>query len=110
MYSANTNLAYSCEFLEMQARLTHVLGLQRTTSRVSIDSITSFAGSINTKKAYKKFCKDLYQIGVTSEMIGQKKEEILNIFKRQNTVISDPVDDSIAIDQTQGPAVSYSFY
>ena len=79
----------SCEFLEVQARLTDVLGLHRTSSRVSIDSITSFAGSINTKKAYKSFCKDLYQIGVTPEMISQKKREILNIFKPQNTVISD---------------------
>ena len=56
-----------------------ILGLHRTTSR---SSITSFAGSINTKMAYKRFCKNLFQIGVTSEMIAQKEGEILNIFNQ----------------------------
>ena len=80
--------------------MTDVLGLHRTSSRVSIDSITSFAGSIDTKKAYKRFCKDLYQIGVTSDMISQKKWEILNIFK------SSQVDGSNITDQGQLSAVS----
>ena len=67
------SLYLSCEFSEMQARLTDVLGLHRTNSRVSMASITSFAESVNTKKAYKRFCKNLFQIGVTSEMINQKE-------------------------------------
>ena len=67
----------------MQAQLTNILGLHRTSSRISLDSITSFAGSINTKKGYKEFCKSLYNIGITPEMINQKKKEILNIFKPQ---------------------------
>ena len=78
----------------MQARLTDVLGLHRTNSRVSIDSITSFAGSINTKKAYKEFCKNLFKIGVTSEMIKEKENEILNIFNTGNTT-SSQIDDGV---------------
>ena len=86
----------------MQARLTDVLGLHRTNSRVSIDSITSFAGSINTKKAYKKFCKNLFQIGVTSEMISEKEKEILDIFNAQSTATSSQIGDSGDIaDQNQ---------
>ena len=70
----------------MQERIAGVLGLQRTTSRASI---TSFAESLNTKKAYKQLCRNLFQIGVTSEMISQKEEEILNIFKPQDTATGD---------------------
>ena len=87
------SLYLRCEFLEMQARLTDVLCLHHTDSRVSLDSITSFAGSINTKKAYKKFCKSLYQIGVTAEMISRKEREILNIFQPQCTATSSQIDD-----------------
>ena len=92
----------------MQARLTDVLGLHRTSSRVSIDSITSFAGSINTRKAYKKFCKNLFQIGVTSDMIKQKEKEILDIFNTQNTT-SSQIDGDDITDQSQLPAVSDYF-
>ena len=101
----------SCEFLEMQSRLNDVLGLpvHHTNPRVSIDSITSFAGSINTKKAYKKFCKNLYRIGVTSEMISQKEGEILNIFNSQDTAISGQIENSNIADQSQFPVVSHFF-
>ena len=85
VYDANISFCLSCELLDIQARLTDVLGLHRTNSRVSIDSINSYAGSINTKKAYKRFCKGLFEIGVTADMIRQKEEEIRNIFKSQAT-------------------------
>ena len=71
------SLYLSCEshkLDEIQARLTDVLGLHSTNTR---DSIVSFSGSINTKKAYKKFCKGLFEIGVTAEMISQKEGEIV---------------------------------
>ena len=87
--------------------MTDVLGLHRTVSRVSIDSIASFAGSINTKKAYKEFCKNLYQIGVTAEMIRVKESEILDIFKPHDTPISAQTDDSNIAILSQFPAVSY---
>ena len=89
----------------MQAQLTGVLSLHRTNSRVSVDSITSFAGSINTKKAYKRFCKGLYEIGVTAEMINQREREIHNIFKPPNAPTSTRVDVGTIADQTQLPDV-----
>lgn len=85
----------------MRARLTDVLGLHRTSSRVSLDSITSFAGSVNTKRAFKKFCKNLFEVGVTAEIISQKESEILNILNPHNTVISGLEDDSNLADQSQ---------
>ena len=90
--------------------MTDLLGLHRTNSRVSIDSIVSFAGSINTKKAYKKaynrFCKNLYGIGVTPDMINQKEREILDIFMSQDTATSSKMDSSTAGDQSELPVVS----
>ena len=65
-----------------------VLGLCRT---ISIDSLVSFAGSINTKKAYKKFCKGLFEAGVTADTIRQKEKEIQDIFKPQHPVTSTPI-------------------
>ena len=85
--------------------MTEVLGLHRTGSKVSIDSITSFAGSINTKKAYKTFCKNLYQIGVTSDMISQKQEEILSIFKPQIIASNGQMGDNDTRNPCQLPAV-----
>ena len=87
---------------DLQARIAGVLGLQRTTSRTSI---TSFAGSINTKKAYKMFCKNLFQMGVTSEMITQKEGEILRMLNQpQDTASSDESGSS-----AQLLTVSYFF-
>ena len=87
----------------------NVLGLHRTNSSVSIASITSIAGSINTKKAYKKFCKGLFDIGVTKEMIGEKEQEIRNIFNPQNSVTSSQIgDDSTIAGRSQLPAVGDS--
>ena len=64
-----------------------ILGLQRTTSRVSL---TSLPGSINTKQAYKRFCKNLFQMGITSEIIAQKEGNILDMLNQpQDTATSD---------------------
>ena len=88
-------LLHSCEFDKIQARFDSVLGLNRTMSR---DSVVSFAGSINTKRAYKKFCKGLFNIGVTAEMISQKEKEIQDMFKSQNPGPSNQMDDSTSAD------------
>ena len=86
-----------------------VLGLHRTTSK---SSITSFAGSINTKTAYKRFCKNLFQMGVTSEMITQKEGEILNIFnEHQDTATGNKGNNGGNIaDQSPLPGVSFLLY
>ena len=80
--------------------------LHRTDTRASINSVISFAGSINTKKAFKTFCNDLYGVGVTAEVISQKRSEILNILMPQNTIISGQADDSNVVDHSQLLAVS----
>ena len=91
----------------MQARLADVLGLKnRRNSVVSLESISSFAGSVNTKQAYKNFCKSLYRIGVTAELISQKEREILNIFKPHKTAVSGQTDDRNFTGQRQLPTVS----
>ena len=88
----------------MQARLDNALGLRRTSSR---DSIISFAGSINTKKVYKKFCKGLFDSGVTAEMITQNEGEIRKMLHSQNTATatSSQLDLSTIADQSQVPEV-----
>ena len=91
---------YSCKLDAMQAQLSSALGLRRTMSR---DSIVSFAGSINTKKAYKKFCKGLFNIGVTAEMIGQKEKEIQDIFKTQHPGASSQTDGSTSMNPNPAP-------
>ena len=78
-----------------------LLGLHRTNSRVSLHSLTSFTGSINTKKVYKEVFQSLYRIGVTGEVLRQKKREILKIFGAQNSI---EMDDSTIEDQNQFPA------
>ena len=93
----------------MQAQLNNLLGLHRTNSRVSIDSISTFAGSIKTKKAFKKFCQNLYQIGVRADMIKEKESKILDIFKAQNTDVNSQIDVSnIAGQSTQNAVTSDS--
>ena len=87
-------MSCSCEMRqmhEMQGRIADAIGLQHTNSRASLDSVTSLPGSINTKKAYTKFCKGLFQIGVTPEMISQNEAAIHNIFNPQNTASSSQV-------------------
>ena len=82
---------FSCESREIREMQERILGLHRTTSR---SSITSFAPSINTKMAYKRFCKNLFQMGVTSEMITQKEGEILNMLNQpQDTTTGDDGDN-----------------
>ena len=72
----------SCETREIREMQERILGLHRTTSRSSTISFASLAGSINTKMAYKSFCKKLFQMGVTSEMITQKEGDILNMLNQ----------------------------
>lgn len=91
----------SCEYIEVQAQLAAVLGLHSTRSRVSVASIASFAANINTQTAYKQFCRDLYQIGVTEDMICRKENEILEILGSQGMVARSRMGGSNAGDQGQ---------
>ena len=82
---------YSCDSDEMRARLDNILGLRRTTSR---DSLVSLAGSINTKKAFKKLIKDLCAIGITADMINKNEKEIKGLLGPEQADSSGQIDDS----------------
>ena len=47
-------------------------------------SIASFAEDTNTPKAYKQFCKELHEVGITEDLICQKEPEILEILGSEN--------------------------
>ena len=78
----------------MQAQLTSVLGLHRTSSKVSVISIASFVKDADTRRAYRQFCKNLHQIGVTEDMIRQKENEILEVLRSQSTAASSQIGSS----------------
>lgn len=82
-------------------QLTVILGLHHTTERISLTSIASFAMNPNTPAAYKRFCEDLYQIGVTEEMILLKEKEILALLKSQGMVAGDQFGGKNIQDQTR---------
>ena len=87
----------SCKLDEMQAQLNIVLCPRRSSSLIS------FAGSINTKKVYRNFCKGLFESGVTAEMIKGKEKEIHNMFKPPDATTSSQIDVSTNADQSQLP-------
>ena len=87
---------YSCEHserLEMQKKLTDILGLCHTNSKITLNTIASFAGNINSEEAYREFCRDLSQMGVTMDMINRKKKQILDILGPQHTASSTSVNN-----------------
>ena len=91
----------SYEYIETRVRLTVILGLHHTTERISLTSIASFAMNPNTLAAYNRFCEDLYQIGVTEEMILLKEKEILVLLKSQGMVAGDQIDGKNIQDQSR---------
>ena len=82
--------------------MTAVLGLQRSNSRVSVTSIASFTENANTRKAYKRFCQNLSEIGITEDMIDEKENEILDILRPQSTATSSQIGGSNIGDSDQG--------
>ena len=92
----------SCDYVEVQTQLAALLGLHSTAnSRILVTSIASFAAKTNTETAYKQFCEDLYQIGVTEDMTRREKARILDLLKSQSMVCSSHIGGSKARDQGQ---------
>ncbi|KAF8419516.1 hypothetical protein EV426DRAFT_644774 [Tirmania nivea] len=56
-------------------------GLHRRNSTSSLRSIASFAKSVNSKETWKQLCRDLHKVGVTADMISEKKHQIVNLFQ-----------------------------
>ena len=100
----NINIC-SCEYMEIQAQLTAVLGLNRSSLRVPLSAIASFSANPNIQMAYQQACKDLYQIGVTKATIRQNGDKILEILSSQGMVAG---SSSNTGDQGQFP--SHSLY
>ena len=91
--------------------MTVLLGLQSTAnSRILLPSIASFAANTNAETAYKQFCKDLYRIGVTEALVGQKEDDILEILKSQGMVASSQVGSSDIEEKDQVLEKAYEEY
>ena len=76
----------SCQCMEIQVQLAALLGLQ-----IPVKSIISLIANTNVKTAYRQFCKDLSQIGVTEDMVRQKEDQILKILKSQGIIASSQI-------------------
>ena len=88
---------------EMQAQLDDVLLRIRRTS--SNDSLVSLVGST---KAYRWFCKELFENGLTAEIIKSKEREFRNIFKPANAITSSQIDVSTNANHSQLPEAGNS--
>ena len=92
---------FSCQYTEVQVQLAALLDLDGTTSKISIASIASL------EMAYKQFCNDLSQIGVTEDVIRRKGDRILEILKSQGIIASSRTGSS---DKDQVPETAYHEY
>lgn len=72
--------------------MTDVLGLHRINSVVTLDSIEQ---DEDTRKAYRQFCKNLHQIGVTEDMIRQKENEVLGIFRSPSMAVNSTITNQL---------------
>ena len=98
----------SCEYMEVQAQVAALLGLQGTAnSGISVASIASFAADTNLETASKQFYQDLDQIGATEDMIRRNEDKIIEILKSQGMVTSSPIHDSNIGDQAQALETAY---
>ena len=89
----------------VQAQLASLLGLHGT-NLIPVTTIASFAANANTEKAYRQFCKDLCQIGITEEIIRRKEDEIWEILRSQSMVASQ-VGGSSTTDEDQVLEMAY---
>jgi len=81
---------YSCSHAETQRGIARLLKFQagRRYSTASIGSVASFAGSLTSKTAWKQLCRDLYDRGVTPDLLKAKKPQILGLFESGGTADS----------------------
>ena len=86
--------------MKVQAQLGALLGLD---GRISVTSIASFTANTNTstETAYEQFCRDLYQVGATEDMMREKEGQILEVLRSQDMVASIGVGGSGDQEQEQ---------
>ena len=100
----------SCEYAVVQAQLAILLGLDSTSTRIPINSIAAFAANADPEIAYDQFCNDLCQIGITEDIIWQKKDGILEILRSQGMVAKSPIGGSGTSDKDQVLEAAYHEY
>ena len=86
-----------------------LLGLHGTDSGISVTSIATFAANTNLETAYKQFCEDLCQIGVTEDMIQQNEDKILEILRSQGMVASSQLNRSMVGGQDQDQLLEIAY-
>ena len=74
----------------VQAQLGALLGPHGTNSEsnIPVTPIASFAANADSEAAYKQFCNDLYQLGITEDIMRQKEDKIREILKSQGMIAS----------------------
>ena len=98
----------SCEYMEVQARLTALLGFHGTAyPRISVTSIAAFAANTNPEVAFKQLQKDLYQLGVPEDLIQKKEDKIREILKSQGMVARRQIVSSDTGDKDQELETAY---
>ena len=102
----------SCEYVVTQAQLTALFALDtvstlNSANPIPITPIASFAAKADTETAYKQFCKDLCQIGITEDIIRQKEDKILEVLKSQGMVSNSQIVASDTREEDQVLEAAY---
>jgi len=74
-------------------------GLHRSNSTSSLRSVASFAPSVNSKEAWKQLCRDPHRVGVTADMIRERKDQIVNLFQGSKPPVV--VEETLQIQSTE---------
>ena len=100
----------SCQYIEVQEHLAALLGPHGINSKIPVTPIAAFAANTNTEMAYEQFWKDLYQIGVTEDIIRQNEDEIREILKSQGMVTNSQIAGNNVEDKDRILEVAYKRY
>lgn len=84
-----------------QSEMRHLLLEMKASWLQQRDSVTTSAGSINSRKAFEELSIKLHQIGVRGDMIKRKEMQVLDIFRGESISISPAVDTVIEGGQFQ---------
>ena len=87
LYSCNhTSPGFEPEVLNSMGEMKNLInGLRRKHSALSLRSVASFAPSVKTKDAMKQLCRDLYRVGITADIIRDRKDQAVAAFRHPNT-------------------------
>ena len=72
------------------AAILGILDTGPTSPTIPIASIASFAANCNAQEAYQQLCNDLYEIGVTEDVVCREENKILDALNSHGMVASSP--------------------